>query len=290
MPTKPKIQGQTFLFTGTLTEFTRDEVEALVEANGGKVLSGVSAKLNYLVVGEDAGSKLAKAKALGTVIILTEKEFLKMVPKDGQRSIDQSKVSREKQSSGVVDFPDILLGNETWMQRNLEIAQFRNGDVIPILKTEKEWIQAAKKKQPACCYYENKVKNRSAYGLLYNWFAVSDPRGLAPNGWKIPTEEEWTEMERSLGKEPGQKIKNPNGWDLDGNGLKKSLLLALPSGMRQEEGLFFGAGWSASWWCSGSHWFPDQLWIRSVESEDTEVTRSMAFEGEGHAVRCIRQR
>ena len=81
MPTKSKIQDQTFLFTGTLTEFTRDEAETLVEANGGKVLSGVSPKLNYLVVGEDAGSKLEKAKKLGTVKILTEREFLKMVPK-----------------------------------------------------------------------------------------------------------------------------------------------------------------------------------------------------------------
>ena len=81
MATKSKIQDQTFLFTGTLTEFTRDEAEALVETHGGKVLSGVSAKLNYLVVGADAGSKLDKAKALGTVKILTEKEFLKMVPK-----------------------------------------------------------------------------------------------------------------------------------------------------------------------------------------------------------------
>jgi hypothetical protein len=78
MPTKPTIQDKTFLFTGTLTEFTRDEAEALVEANGGKVLSGVSAKLNYLVVGEDAGSKLAKAKELGTITIITEKEFLSM--------------------------------------------------------------------------------------------------------------------------------------------------------------------------------------------------------------------
>jgi len=79
MATKATIAGNTFLFTGTLTEFTRDEAEALVEANGGKVLSGVSGKLNYLVVGEDAGSKLAKAKALGTVTILHEKEFLKMM-------------------------------------------------------------------------------------------------------------------------------------------------------------------------------------------------------------------
>jgi hypothetical protein len=81
MATKATIAGNTFLLTGTLIEFTRDEAEALVEANGGKVISGVTAKLNYLVVGEDAGSKLDKAKKLGTVKILSEKEFLKMVPK-----------------------------------------------------------------------------------------------------------------------------------------------------------------------------------------------------------------
>ena len=96
MPTKSKIQDQTFLFTGTLTEFTRDEAEALVEANGGKVLSGVSAKLNYLVVGEDAGSKLAKAKALKTVAIITEKEFLKMVPKGGSTKTTLSKGAIKK--------------------------------------------------------------------------------------------------------------------------------------------------------------------------------------------------
>ena len=76
MATKSNIQDQTFLFTGKLTEFTRDIAEAIVEANGGKVLSGVSAKLNYLVVGEDAGSKLEKAKALESVKILTQKEFM----------------------------------------------------------------------------------------------------------------------------------------------------------------------------------------------------------------------
>jgi hypothetical protein len=79
MATKATIAGNTFLFTGKLTEFTREEAEAHVVAEGGKVLSGVSAKLNFLVVGEDAGSKLAKAEALGTVAILHEKEFLELM-------------------------------------------------------------------------------------------------------------------------------------------------------------------------------------------------------------------
>jgi DNA ligase (NAD+) len=70
------LNGKTFLFTGTLTQFKRADAEAKVEANGGSILGGVSAKLNYLVVGEDAGSKLEKAKKLQSVNILTEDEFL----------------------------------------------------------------------------------------------------------------------------------------------------------------------------------------------------------------------
>ena len=70
---------QSFLFTGTLNELKRSEAEALVESQGGKILGGVSSKLNYLVVGEDAGSKLEKAKKIPSIRILTEKEFLRFI-------------------------------------------------------------------------------------------------------------------------------------------------------------------------------------------------------------------
>jgi DNA ligase (NAD+) len=73
------LSGKTFLFTGTLSHFKRNDAEAMVEERGGKLLSGVSSKLNYLVVGADAGSKLEKAKKLGTVNVLTEQEFLELV-------------------------------------------------------------------------------------------------------------------------------------------------------------------------------------------------------------------
>lgn len=72
-------EGTTFLFTGTLTALTRSEAEEKVEALGGKILSGVSSKLNYLVAGAEAGSKLEKAKKLNTVKIITENAFLKMI-------------------------------------------------------------------------------------------------------------------------------------------------------------------------------------------------------------------
>ena len=73
------LEGKTFLFTGTLPTLKRSEAEALVEEQGGSLLSGVSAKLQYLVAGEEAGSKLEKAKKLGTIQILSEEDFLGMV-------------------------------------------------------------------------------------------------------------------------------------------------------------------------------------------------------------------
>lgn len=79
--TDGNLQNNTFLFTGTLTKLKRTEAEELVEQNGGSILSGVSSKLNYLVVGEDAGSKLEKAKKISSIKIISEDEFLKMVAK-----------------------------------------------------------------------------------------------------------------------------------------------------------------------------------------------------------------
>ena len=75
------LNGQTFLFTGTLPTLKRSDAEAMAEANGGQLLSGVSTKLNYLVVGEDAGSKLEKAKKINSVKIISEAEFLKLIGK-----------------------------------------------------------------------------------------------------------------------------------------------------------------------------------------------------------------
>jgi DNA ligase (NAD+) len=76
------LAGQTFLFTGTLAKLKRSEAEAMAEEYGGKIVSGVSAKLNYLVVGEDAGSKLEKAKKINTVKIITEDEFIALIHKN----------------------------------------------------------------------------------------------------------------------------------------------------------------------------------------------------------------
>ena len=76
------LEGLTFLFTGTLAKLKRSEAEEMVEQNGGKIVSGVSSKLSYLVVGEDAGSKLEKAKKIASIKIMSEDDFLKMLVKE----------------------------------------------------------------------------------------------------------------------------------------------------------------------------------------------------------------
>ncbi|MBX3257301.1 MAG: NAD-dependent DNA ligase LigA [Chitinophagaceae bacterium] len=82
--TGSNLAGQTFLFTGTLHKLKRSQAEAMVEESGGSIVSGVSSKLNYLVVGEDAGSKLEKAKKINTIKIISEDEFLKMLNSSGE--------------------------------------------------------------------------------------------------------------------------------------------------------------------------------------------------------------
>jgi DNA ligase (NAD+) len=77
--TDGSLTGLNFLFTGTLTQLKRSDAEEMVEAKGGHILSGVSSKLNYLIVGEDAGSKLEKAKKIASIKIITEAEFIELI-------------------------------------------------------------------------------------------------------------------------------------------------------------------------------------------------------------------
>ena len=79
------------------------------------------------------------------------------------------------------------INGKIWSTSNLEVSTFRNGDIIPEAKTNEEWVEAGKNEQPAWCWASNDPEGRMEYGKLYNHYAVADPRGLAPEGWRIPT-------------------------------------------------------------------------------------------------------
>ena len=81
----------------------------------------------------------------------------------------------------------VKIGKQVWMVENLNVKRFRNGDLIPEAKTNKEWEKAGMENKPAWCYYHNDPVNGKKYGKLYNWYAVNNKKGLAPKGWHIPS-------------------------------------------------------------------------------------------------------
>ena len=118
-----------------------------------------------------------------------------------------------RKKNGVNDkenYKSIKIDNQVWMAENLDVGNFRNGDPVPEAKTDEEWVSAGKEGKPAWCYYENKIENGISYGRLYNWYAINDPRGLAPEGWHVPTDEEWRKVTLFLGGEDaaGTKMKS----------------------------------------------------------------------------------
>jgi uncharacterized protein (TIGR02145 family) len=85
----------------------------------------------------------------------------------------------------------VRISEQVWMVENLKVSTFRNGDVIPEAKSREEWKIAGTEREPAWCYYDNDPANDDNYGKLYNWYAVNDPRGIAPEGWNVPSDDEW---------------------------------------------------------------------------------------------------
>jgi len=93
-----------------------------------------------------------------------------------------------------VELGSIQIGEQTWMDKNLDVIKFRNGDPIPQAKNISEWLSAGENSKPTWCFYEFDEKNGANYGKLYNWYAVRDKRGLVPNGWRIPTDSDWVKL------------------------------------------------------------------------------------------------
>ena len=112
--------------------------------------------------------------------------------------------------SFTIKAQDVTIGTQTWTSKNLNVTKYRNGDAIPQVQDKNAW---AKLKTGAWCYYENNTANGTTYGKLYNWFAVNDTRGLAPKGYHIPTDAEWTILTDYLGGDTiaGTKMKSTSG-------------------------------------------------------------------------------
>jgi uncharacterized protein (TIGR02145 family) len=144
----------------------------------------------------------------------------------------------------------IQIGTQLWTTKNLNVSKYRNGHEIPQVQDAAEW---AALQTGAWCYYENLDENGTSYGKLYNWYAVNDPRGLAPEGFLIPSDEDWITLINYLGGESvaGGKMKEngtahwkePNQMATNSSGFK-----GLPGGFRCNNGNFFCIGVGGLWW------------------------------------------
>ena len=187
------------------------------------------------------------------------------------------------------DYKTVKIGNQRWMAENLNVRHFRNGDPIPEAKTENEWAKAAYEIKSAWCYYVNEPENGKIYGKLYNWHAVNDPRGLAPRGWYIPADKEWTQLTDYLGGEEiaGDKMREKFRWAREDNSNNESGFTGLPGGYRNYCGLFHLVGYTGHWW-SSSEYDTDFAWYRYLISPDNLLLRHSYYKQSGFSVRCIR--
>lgn len=183
----------------------------------------------------------------------------------------------------------VAIGKQVWMHKNLNVNCFRNGDLIPEVKSVEEWKRYGKECKPAWCYYKNDPSNGATYGRLYNWYAVNDPRGLAPLGWHIPTDGEWTTLTNFLGGEDvaGGKLKSTSGWLENGNGTNNSGFTGVPGGQRLPNGEFNPIGHFGTWW-SSTEVNTNTARYRYLLFNSGEVNRFYNLKAFGFSVRCLR--
>lgn len=195
------------------------------------------------------------------------------------------------------DPPTVTIGTQVWMLRNLNVDHYRNGDPIREITVPLEWANIIE--LGAWCYYNNDSVNDSIYGKLYNWQAVNDSRGIAPKGWHIPSDEEWTVLVNYLGGDSvaGGKLKkvgttywlSPNIGATNESGFS-----ALPCGWRTAYGDFDGIGFYCGWWSSTvfditSPWYSKTAWSRFLGYRGANLTRRNDYRlGYGFSVRCVK--
>ncbi|MHC1706561.1 MAG: fibrobacter succinogenes major paralogous domain-containing protein [Bacteroidales bacterium] len=198
----------------------------------------------------------------------------------------------------ITNYKEVKIGNQLWMTENLNIDKFRNGDPIPEVKTNDAWKIAYASGQPAWCYYKNDSANGEKFGKLYNWYAVNDPRGLAPSGWEIPTDDDWSRLVEYLGGDSvaGKKMKSVDLWDDGegniGNGTNESGFNAFPYGQRDYYGNFNGMNMGVNWWSSTEEDYSEGIshdaWFRGLFFYEDILSRRAYAKGYGYYVRCLK--
>lgn len=225
-------------------------------------------------------------KEVGIIIITITFQLFLLFPR-ATGLIDDS-VLRKVINSEITPIETVNIGDQEWMAKNLNINKFRNGDLIPEGKSREDWIQAYRDQKPMWCYYNFDSNNQEEYGKLYNWYAVNDPRGLAPEGWYVPSNEDWEELVNYLGgyEVAGKKLKDNRIWKTDTMDIDEVGFKGVSAGKCDPNGSFSSIGEYAYWWCS-SEYLVSNAWSQIIFYYD-QIVRSNHHKAHGFSVRCVR--
>ena len=197
-------------------------------------------------------------------------------------------------STTAVFLPTIVIGTQQWMSENLDVVTYRNGEIIPQVTDATAWAALT---TGAWCYYNNDAANGAIYGKLYNWYAVNDSRGLAPQGWHIPNDAEWTTLTEILGGATpdgvaGGKMKGvgTTSWITPNTGAtNESGFSGLPGGFRDMFGPFGDIGYLGKWWTTRVHLtYTEEAYNRYLNFNNFYALKTFDDKKFGFSVRCLR--
>jgi uncharacterized protein (TIGR02145 family) len=189
---------------------------------------------------------------------------------------------------------EVKIGNQIWMTKNLDVVTFRNGDTIPEAKSDNEWWKANEDKKPAWCYYENNDVKGAKYGKLYNWYALNDNRGLAPLGWKLPSNKDWSILIDFVGHDYPMKLISGKDW-LIHNSSNEAGFSALPGGKRDYDGYFTGSKDDERYAKLAFFWTSTERVDVKRLAEQVEINKSYVHlfdnieKATGASIRCIKE-
>ena len=184
----------------------------------------------------------------------------------------------------------ITIGSQVWLKENLKVTHYRNGDTIPNITDCATWGSLT---NGAYCDYDNTPSNSAIHGRLYNFYAVNDSRNIAPTGWHVPTDAEWTTLKDYLGgvSIAGGKLKeiDTTHWISPNTGANNiTQFTALPSGCRSDMGdAFWVIGYFCYFW-TATEYSSDHGWVYSLHYNDESLGKNYSFKKDGHSVRCIK--
>lgn len=182
----------------------------------------------------------------------------------------------------------VKIGTQTWMVENLKTTRFRNGEAIPIATSNSAWAGLT---SAGRCIYNNDSTNIEKYGYLYNWKAVNDSRKLAPAGWHVATDSDWSTLVSYLGESDAATKLKDTGWIVGQNlnaGTNETGFTALQAGSRSNDGTFSNVGVSGNWWCSNYDVTTSKPWWILINDTKTVNKLLADYNTNGYSVRCVR--